>query len=696
MSRTSYQLHDNVAVVSLDDPPINALGHAMRGEIVAAVERGLADPNVQAIVLIGSERLFSGGADIREFNTPAMFAEPSLATMIATMEDASKPIIVAIAGTCMGGGLELSLGCHYRVAKAGAHIALPEVKIGLLPGAGGTQRLPRLIGVEAALNVIVSGATLPVEQFKGSPLFDAIVDGPLLEGVLAFTQGLLAQGAPLKRVRDLKVTHPKADALLLFARNSIGAVTRHYPAPLKCVDAIEAAVKRRFDDGIEYERELFGQLMMSEVSHALRHVFFAERAASKIADVPADTPTRNIARVGVVGGGTMGSGIAINFLNAGLPVVMLETSPEALERGVASIRKVLEGAVAKGKSTQEKATQRYALLRPTLDYADFADADLVIEAVYEDIGVKQTVFQHLDAVCKPGAILASNTSTLDLNRIAAFTARPQDVIGAHFFSPANVMPLLEVVRGEHTGKDVLATVMQLAKRIKKTAVVSGVCDGFIGNRMINMYSRAAMALLEEGASPQQLDAALENFGMAMGPCRMADMAGGDIGWAVRKRQYAEHPAMKRQVIADRLCERGRFGQKTGAGFYRYEPGRRDALPDPEVDALIAAYRQEAGITPRKIPASEIVERCVYALINEAARLLDEGIAQRASDIDVVYLMGYGFPPYRGGPMLYADRIGLANLIRAIKRFAAAPHAEPGFWEPAPLLTRLADAGATFH
>ncbi|WP_266160463.1 3-hydroxyacyl-CoA dehydrogenase NAD-binding domain-containing protein [Dyella silvatica] len=696
MSRTSYQLHDNVAVIGLDDPPINALGHAMRGEIVAAVVQGLADPAVQAIVLIGSERLFSGGADIREFNTPAMFAEPSLATMIATMEDAGKPVIVAIAGTCMGGGLELALGCHYRVAKSGAQIALPEVKIGLLPGAGGTQRLPRLIGVEAALNVIVSGATVPVEQFKGSALFDAIVDGPLLEGTLAFAQSVLAQAAPLKRVRDLKVGHPKADALFLFARNSIGAVTQHYPAPLKCVDAIEAAVKRRFDEGLAYERELFAQLMMSEASNALRHVFFAERAASKIADVPADTPTRNIVRVGVVGGGTMGSGIAINFLNAGLPVVLLETSAAALERGVASIRKVLEGAVAKGKSTQEKATHRFALLQPTLDYAGFADADLVIEAVYEEMGVKQTVFQHLDAVCKPGAILASNTSTLDLNRIAAFTARPQDVIGAHFFSPAHVMPLLEVIRGEHTGKDVLATVMQLAKRIKKTAVVSGVCDGFIGNRMINMYSRAAMALLEEGASPQQLDAAMEAFGMAMGPCHMADLAGGDIGWAVRKRQYAEHPTMKHQVIADRLCELGRFGQKAGAGFYRYEPGRRDALADPEVDALIAAYRQEAGITPRKIPASEIVERCVYALVNEAARLLDEGIAQRASDVDVVYLMGYGFPPYRGGPMLYADRVGLANVLRAIKRFAAAPRAEPGFWEPAPLLARLADAGASFH
>ncbi|QSQ19017.1 enoyl-CoA hydratase/isomerase family protein [Pyxidicoccus parkwayensis] len=696
MSSTHYAQHGNVAVIRLDNPPVNGLGHAVRTGIVDGLRQAEADAAVKAVVLIGSERAFSGGADIREFNTPKALAEPNLGTVIHYVESSSKPVIAAIGGACMGGGLELALGCHYRVAQPGAQIALPEVKLGLLPGAGGTQRLPRLIGVEAALNMIVSGATVPSEQFKGTPLFDVFVEGDLLQGALAFAKVVVDEGRPLKRVRDLTVTHPKPEAFFLYARTAVGAASKGYPAPLKCVDAVEAAVTKPFEEGLQVEREAFVHLIQTSESRALRHAFFAERAASKVAGVGEDTPVRAIQSVGIIGAGTMGSGIAINFLNAGIPVVLLEMKQEALDRGLGSIRKIYEGQVAKGKLKADKAEQRFALLKPTLSYDDFRQVDLVIEAVFEEMSVKEAVFRKLDEVCKPGAILASNTSTLDLNRIAGFTRRPQDVVGAHFFSPANVMKLLEVIRGEKTGSDVLATVMQLAKSIKKTAVVSGVCDGFIGNRMIAMYQREALLMLEEGASPQQVDSAIEAFGFAMGPLKMADLAGGDIGWAIRKRQYAERPDMRRVLIADRLCEMGRFGQKTGAGFYRYEPGRRDALHDAVVDGVIDACRKELGVTPRTLSNEEIVQRCVFALVNEGARILEEGIAQRASDIDLVYLSGYGFPINRGGPMLYADSVGLMNVVRAMEGFAANPRGHRAFWQPASLLARLAAEGKTFN
>jgi len=688
MTQAAYSTHGAIAVIAMNNPPVNGLGFELRSGIVAGLDQALADPKVSAVVLIGTDKAFSGGADIREFNSPKALAEPNLNTVIRIVEASTKPVIAAISGACMGGGLELALGCHYRVAAAGAQIALPEVKLGILPGAGGTQRLPRLIGPEAALNMIVSGTIVPSEQFKGTPLFDAFLDGDLQAGALAFAEKAVKEKLPLKRVRDLKIDYPNAEAFFQFARNTVGAMAKNFPAPLKCVDAVAAAVSMPFDAGMQLERESFVHLVQTPESKALRHAFFGERAASKIADVPADTPARKIEKVGIIGAGTM------NFLNAGIPVTILETKQEALEKGVGIIRKNYESSLKKGKLTQEKLDGRMGLLKGTLSYDDLKDADLIIEAVFEEIGVKEQVFKKLDEVAKPGAILASNTSTLDVNKIAGFTKRPQDVVGMHFFSPANIMKLLEVVRGAATAKDVLATVMQIAKKIRKTAVVSGVCDGFIGNRMIEHYGRIAGFIVEEGASPQQVDRALEKWGMAMGPFRMGDLAGNDIGWAIRKRRYVEKPDVKYAKIADKLCELGRFGQKTGMGWYRYEAGRRDAIPDPVVDKLIDDYRKEQGITPRKISDAEIVERCIFALVNEAARLLEEGIAQRASDIDMVYLTGYGFPLYRGGPMLYADQVGLYNVARAMQGFKAA--SGDAFWEPAPLLAKLAAEGKTFN
>ena len=696
MNDKGYQVHGEVAVITLDNPPVNGLGHALRSSIVAGIDRAQADPALKAIVITGAGNAFSGGADIREFNTPLASAEPTLHTLIRTVEASPKPVIAAINGTCMGGGLELSLGCHFRLAAPGAQIALPEVKLGLIPGAGGTQRLPRAVGVETALNMIVSGNPVPAGQLKATALFDEMVTGNFLEEALAFARKVVAENRALKRLRDVKIDFPDAEGFFQFARNTVGAVAKNLPAPLKCVDAVSASVSKSFDEGLRHERELFMQLIQSSESKALRHAFFGERAAAKIPDVPTDTPTRRIERVAVVGAGTMGGGIAMNFLNAGVPVTILEMKQEALDKGVATIRKNFEGSVKRGKLTAEKAQRNMGLLQPTLSYDDIKSADLVIEAVFEEMGVKEGVFRKLDEVMKPGAILATNTSTLDVDTIAAFTKRPQDVVGMHFFSPANVMKLLEVVRGRKTAKDVLATVMQVAKKIRKTAVVSGVCDGFIGNRMLEQYQRQIMFLLEEGATPQQVDRAMEKFGMAMGPFRVGDLAGNDISWAIRKRRYVEKPHVLYSRIADRLCEMGRFGQKTGAGWYRYEPGKRDAIPDPAVEEMIAAYRREKGITPRKIGDEEIVERCVFALVNEGAKILEEGVAARASDIDMVYLTGYGFPLHRGGPMLYADTIGPYNVVRSMQRYAANPHGDPGFWKPAPLLAKLAAEGKTFN
>ena len=695
-----YKVHGDVAVISLNNPPVNGLGLATRQAITEGVEKAVQDASIKSIVITGQGKAFSGGADIREFGSPKATQEPNLLSVIAQIENCTKPVVAAVHTVAMGGGLELALGCHYRIAAPGASIALPEVKIGLIPGAGGTQRLPRVLGVEAALNMIVSGEPIKSEMLSmlpGQKLFDKMSASPdtLMDEALSFAREVSAV-RPLPRVRDLPCKHPQGDAYFQFTRNMVKGMAKNYPAPPKCVDAVQAATKKKFDEGMVLERELFINLMWTPECRALRHLFTSQRAASKIADVPDSTPTRSIKQVAVIGAGTMGGGISMNFLNAGIPVKILETKQDALDRGIATIKKNYEAQVKKGKLKEDKYAQRMALLTSTLSYDDIKDADLVIEAVFEEMGVKETVFKQLDAVMKPGAILASNTSTLDVNAIANFTKRPQDVVGMHFFSPANVMKLLEVVRGAKTDKDVMATVMALAKTIKKTAVVSGVCDGFIGNRMIEQYGRQGGFLLEEGCTPQQVDKAIEKFGFAMGPFRMGDLAGNDIGWAIRKRRYVEKPHMKYSKTADLLCEMGRFGQKVGKGWYDYQAGKRDAIPNKEVEDMIVKHRATIGITPRKISDEEIVQRLVFSLVNEAAHILEDGIASKASDIDMVYITGYGFPIYRGGPMLYADQVGLFNVVQAMQRFARNPHDDATFWQPAPLLARLAAVGKTFH
>jgi 3-hydroxyacyl-CoA dehydrogenase len=689
-----YETREGIAVLTLDNPPVNGLGLATRRGLVEALARALDDDQVRAVVVAGGARAFSGGADIREFNTPQAGQEPTLPTVIAAFERSGKPVVAAIEGLALGGGLELALGMNHRVADKRAQIGLPEVKLGLLPGAGGTQRLPRAVGLETALNMIVSGAPVAAGKLADTKLFDHVVETSVVDAAIDLARESAADGKALPRVRDWKVEHPNAEGFLGFARTAVAAASANYPAPLKCLDAIEAAVKQPFEQGIQVEREAFAALMSTPESAALRHGFFAERAAGKVADIGADIALREIRSVGVIGAGTMGGGISMNFLNAGLPVTLLETKQEALDRGLATIRKNYENSAKKGKLTTEQVEQRMRLITPTLDYGDLKDADLIIEAVFEEYSVKQSVFSQIDAVAKSGAILASNTSTLDVDRIAAFTQRPQDVLGTHFFSPANVMKLLEVVRGAATGKDVLATVMALSKKIGKTAVVSGVCDGFIGNRMIEQYSRQAGFLLDEGALPQQVDRAMEKFGFAMGPFRMGDLAGNDIGWAIRKRRYVEKPHMTYSRTADLVCELGRYGQKTGAGWYDYKPGDRTAYPSQEVNALIEQHSRDIGVARRKISDEEIVERLVYALVNEGAHILQEGIAAKASDIDVVYLAGYGFPIWRGGPMFHADTVGLCNVLAAMRRYAKGHEGQA--WEPAPLLVELAEAGKSFN
>ena len=697
---TLYEVQGSVALITLSNPPVNGLGYATRLSLTGNLQKADTDDVVKSIVITGAGKAFSGGADIKEFGSPKALQEPNLLSVILAIENSSKPVVAAIHSVCMGGGLELALGCHYRIAAPGCSVALPEVKLGLLPGAGGTQRLPRVLGVEPALNMIVSGEPVKSEmlaQIPGQKLFDKMAASAqtLADEAFAFAEAI-ADVRPLPRVRDLPCKHRNGDAYFQFARNMVRGMAKNFPAPLKCVDAVEAATKQKFEDGMRLERELFINLMLTPESGALRHIFQAERAASKIPDVPADTLQRAINSVAVIGAGTMGGGIAMNFLNAGIPVKMLEMKQEALDRGLAIIRKNYESQVKKGKLKQDKYDQRMAMLTTTLGYDDLKDADMVIEAVFEEMGVKEKVFKELDRVMKPGAILASNTSTLDLNQIASFTKRPEDVVGLHFFSPANIMKLLEVVRGEKTAKDVMATVMAVGKKIRKTAVVSGVCDGFIGNRMIEQYGRQGGFLLDEGCTPAQVDKAIENFGFAMGPFRMGDLAGNDISWAIRKRRYQEKPGMKYSKTADLLCEMGRFGQKTGAGWYDYAPGKRDAISNAEVVKMIDEHRKSLGITPRKISDEEIIQRLVYSLVNEGAHILEDGIASKASDIDMVYIMGYGFPVYRGGPMLYADQVGLFNVVQAMNRFAKNPLDDASFWQPAPLLARLAAEGKTFN
>jgi 3-hydroxyacyl-CoA dehydrogenase len=669
-----YKVLGDVAVIN---PPVNGLGFSTRIGITDGLAKANADDAVKAIVITGAGKAFSGGADIKEFGTPKALQEPNLLSVILALEASAKPVVAAIHSVCMGGGLELALGCHYRVAAPGTSVALPEVKLGLIPGAGGTQRLPRVIGVETALNMIVSGEAVKSEllaSLPGQKLFDKLAASPesVFDEAVAFAKSVAGKtGEALPLVRNLPCKHPQGDAYFQFAKNMVGGMSKNYPAPLQCVDAVQAATKLKFDAGMAEERRIFTALMFTPESLALRHLFMAERAASKIPDVPEDTPKREIKAVGVIGAGTMGGGISMNFLNAGIPVKILEMKQEALDRGVATIKKNYEAQVKKGKLKQDKYEQRMALLSTTLSYDDLKDADLIIEAVFEELGVKEKVFKELDRVAKKGAILASNTSTLDVDKIAAFTDRPQDVVGMHFFSPANVMKLLEVVRGKATAKDVLATVMAIGKKIKKTAVVSGVCDGFIGNRMIEQYSRQAGFLLDEGATPQQVDK------------------------AIRKRRAVERADMKYSRTADKLCELGRFGQKTGAGWYDYQAGKRDAIPSDLVNKMIEDHRKELGITPRKISDEEIVQRLVYALVNEGAHILEDGIASKSGDIDMVYLTGYGFPIWRGGPMHYASQVGLYNVAETMKRFAKNPRDDAEFWQPAPLIQKLVAEGKQF-
>lgn len=693
-----FERRGEVAVLQIDNPPVNGLNLAVRKGIAAGLQRARNDPKVKVIVITGTGKVFSGGADIREFNTPAQVAEPHLLQVIDMVEASHKPVIAAINGVCMGGGLELSLACHYRLATPNASMGLPEVKLGLIPGAGGTQRLSRAIGAEPALNMIVSGEPIGAEAALKAGLVDRIVPGDTFQGVLDFAQELIGRRTHprLRAARALLPPGVEADAFFAAARTRVARQARGMISPLKCIDAVEAAVRLPFEEGIKIERATFLELVVSEQSKALRHAFFAERQAGRISGLPEDTPTRPIDSAAVVGFGTMGAGIAMSFANAGIPVTVLEMSQEALDKGLAICRSNWEASAAKGRLTAQQVESRLALLKPTLRYEDLGAADLVIEAVFEDLEIKQKVFRELDRVAKPGAILATNTSTLDINRIAAATKRPGDVLGTHFFSPANVMRLLEVVRGAATAADALATVMALARRLKKVAVVSGVCDGFIGNRMLEHYVRQSLFLLEEGASPQQVDKALTDFGMAMGIFAVGDLAGLDIGYAIRQRRYREKPDVRYPRIADRVVELGRLGQKTGKGWYRYEPGSRTPQVDPEIEALIENYRKELGITPRPISDEEIVQRCIFALVNEGARILGEGIAQRASDIDVVYLTGYGFPAWRGGPMYYAEvGVGLRKVVEAMQHFASLPGADANFWRPAPLLVERAAANRRF-
>jgi 3-hydroxyacyl-CoA dehydrogenase len=691
----SYSVHDGIAVITMNNPPVNGLGSVLRPGIMDGIKKAGADPAVKALVIIGTAKAFSGGADIREFNTPKMSVPPSLPEINDAQDGCAKPMIAAIGGFALGGGCELALGCHYRVALPKSLIGLPEVKLGLLPGSGGTQRLPRVVGAAQAVLMMTTGNPVPAEKALGLGLVDEIVQGDLLEGALAFARKLIEQKKGPKRIRDMTVKvdgDPKA--FFEKARAEVGKAARGFPAPLEIVACVEAAVSKPFDEGRKFERERFAFLVEGNESKGLRHMFFAERQTAKIPDVPEDTPVRQIKSAAVIGAGTMGGGIAMNFANAGIPVSIMDVTQDAVDKGMAKIKANYASTVSKGRLKQEAMDKCMALIKPTTKLEDGKDADIVIEAVFERMDVKQDMFKKLDAVMKPGAILATNTSTLDVNAIANVTKRPQDVIGTHFFSPANVMRLLEVVRGAKTAKDVLATTMKLGKQIKKVPVVSGVCDGFIGNRMIEKYGQQSLFLLDEGCSPQQVDAAAYKWGMAMGPLAMGDMAGLDIGWEIRKRRYIERPNFVYSKVGDKVAELGRFGQKTGKGWYKYNLPDRKPIPDPEVEKIISDYRKEKNIKSRQISDEEIVERLIYALVNEAAYILEEGIALRASDIDMVYLTGYGFPAYRGGPMFYADTVGLPKVLASIEKFSKGYMGE--VWKPAPLLVKLAKEGRTFN
>lgn len=695
-SPVSYQVSDQVATVTMHNAPVNALSHAVRTGLIDAIEKATADSDVKAIVITTSLPLFSGGADISEFKGGRL--DPILPDVLTRIEQASKPVIAVLTGPAFGGGLEVALACHHRITLAGNKVGLPEVNLGILPGAGGTQRIPRLTDAATALNMIVTGKPQAVESLGG--VFDLIVDSPdnLLSAVKDYISGLTA-GTAIKRVGDVTLTMDD-DTKALFAgyRANLAKSARGFVAPHKCVDAVEAAYTLPIEAGLKRESELFMECMNTPQARAQQHFFFAERAAGHVSDFDKSTPVRDIKTVGIIGAGTMGGGIAMNFANAGIPVVMLEMKAEALEKGLALIRRNYENSAKKGKLTQQDVENRMALLNGTTDYSDLKDVDLVIEAVFEKMDVKKTVFQALDEVCKPGAILASNTSTLDVNEIAAATKRPQDVIGLHFFSPANVMKLLEVVKAEHTAPDVIKTCMQMAKRIRKVAVLVGVCFGFVGNRMIEPYGREANRLLLEGVAPERLDKVLTDFGMPMGPFTMGDMAGLDIGYYVRqsrKEKLAHDPAYG--AVANRLVEAGRVGLKCGKGIYLYEEGSRTPIPDPEVLQIAKEEAARFGVTQRDdISDEEIIVRVLYTLINEGAKILEEGIAAKSSDIDVIYVYGYGFPVYRGGPMQFADEIGVKHLYDKLCEYREKLGDYGDMWlTPAALTERLANEGGRF-
>jgi len=691
----AFEKQGSVGVITVNNPPVNALSQGVRQGLTDAIAKGVADPGVTAMVIIGGGRTFIAGADIREFGKPPL--PPGLHSVLDAIEASPKPVVAAIHGTALGGGLEVCLACHYRVAVAAGQVGLPEVKLGLLPGAGGTQRLPRVAGVEAALKMIVSGDPVRAPRAKELGIVDEVVGDDLRADAVAFAERVVAEKRPLKKISamDDKLAPARANPGLFDAfRKSIEREARGYLAPFKCIEAVQAAVTLPFAEGLKKERALFQECMASPQSKGQIHAFFAEREATKIPDVPPGTPSKKIERAAVIGAGTMGGGIAMNFANAGIPVTVVEVAQDVLDRGLAVVRKNYAATVEKGRLSQADMDKRMGLITGSLDRAAVREADIVIEAVFEEMGVKKEVFAALDKIAKPGAVLASNTSTLDIDQIASATSRPEAVIGTHFFSPANVMRLLELVRGAKTSKETIATSAELARRIGKVWVLAGNCDGFIGNRMLHPYLREAEFLVEEGASPQQVDKVIYDFGFAMGPFAMQDLAGLDVGWRIRKAKAAtRRKDLRYSQVGDKLCEQGRFGQKTGAGWYRYEAGSRTPKPDPEVEAVIAACAKDGGIARRTVGDEEVLARCLWALVNEGARILEEGIAFRASDIDVTYLYGYGFPRYRGGPMFYADQVGLKKVYADVAAFHTR-HGEP--WTPAPLLERLAKEGKGFR
>ncbi|MBA1148417.1 enoyl-CoA hydratase/isomerase family protein [Ectothiorhodospiraceae bacterium WFHF3C12] len=688
----TYELRDGVGVITVNYPPVNALGKDVREGLKAAVEQGAADDGAQALVVMGGGRTFPAGADIREFGKPPQ--PPALTEVIDAYEHADKLIVAAIHGTALGGGLEVALGCDYRVAVSSARVGLPEVNLGILPGAGGTQRLPRLIGADKALPMIVEGNHVPAAKAQSLGIIDEVVEGDLAEQAIAYARKLVGDGAPRRPVSEMEVKLEDPKVFENYEK-SIARKKRGFLAPFRCIEAVKAAAELPFAEGMKRERELFTELVSSPQSKAQRHAFFAEREVGKVPGVSKDTPRREIGKVGIIGAGTMGGGIAMNFANVGIPVILKEVKQEALDNGIKIIRRNYENTAKKGRISQDDVEKRMSLISGTLEYDELSDVNLVIEAVFESMDIKKEVFGELDRVCKSGAILATNTSTLDVNEIADSTSRPEDVMGMHFFSPANVMKLLENVRGEKTSDEVVATVMDLSKKIGKVGVCVGVCDGFVGNRMLHKRQAEAVSLVAAGASPEQVDKVLFDFGFPMGPFAMSDLAGIDVGYRIRQeRRKAGDPEAQKPSWLDKLAEQGRYGQKTGAGVFKYEEGDRTPKPDPEVAKLIEDFRKENGIEPREVTDQEILERCMYVMVNEGAKILEEGIASRALDIDIVWIYGYGFPVYRGGTMFWADQVGLKEIHDRVKTF----HEQLGGkqWEPSPLLERLAKEGKGFH